>query len=188
MHLLASTGLAADVSNVISKGWKPMPSNGAEPRLELSQTPVAKTEMLIRKPVAEVFAAFVDPTLTSRFWFTKGSAPLAPGAQVRWDWELYGFSTQASVLEFVEHERIVVEWAAGEHATTIEWRFTARADGTTFVSITNAGYQGTGDERVAQALGSVEGFTFVLAGAKALLEHGIELNLVADRFPDGIPA
>jgi hypothetical protein len=26
----------------------------------------------------------------------------------------------------------------------------------------------------------------VLAGLKALLEHGIQLNLVADRFPKGI--
>jgi uncharacterized protein YndB with AHSA1/START domain len=29
--------------------------------------------MLIRKPVAEVFEAFVDPAITSRFWFNKGS-------------------------------------------------------------------------------------------------------------------
>jgi hypothetical protein len=29
------------------------------------------------------------------------------------------------------------------------------------------------------------GFTMVLASLKALLEHGIVLNLVADHFPDG---
>jgi hypothetical protein len=29
------------------------------------------------------------------------------------------------------------------------------------------------------------GFAMVLAGAKALLEHDIELNLVGDSFPDG---
>jgi len=34
---------------------------------------------------------------------------------------------------------------------------------------------------------STEGFAFVLAGAKALLEHGVLLNLVPDRFPDGLP-
>ena len=28
------------------------------------------------------------------------------------------------------------------------------------------------------------GFSLVLAGLKALLEHGIQLNLVADHFPD----
>jgi uncharacterized protein (DUF2249 family) len=30
------------------------------------------------------------------------------------------------------------------------------------------------------------GFTMVLAGLKALLEHGIELNLVADHFPNAL--
>ena len=35
--------------------------------------------------------------------------------------------------------------------------------------------------------GATEGFSFVLAGAKALLEHGLQLNLVPDRFPDGLP-
>jgi len=31
----------------------------------------AKVEMLIRKPLDEVFEAFVDPTITTKFWFTK---------------------------------------------------------------------------------------------------------------------
>lgn len=37
----------------------------------LTQQPVVKAEMLIRKPVEEVFEAFVDPAVTTRFWFTK---------------------------------------------------------------------------------------------------------------------
>lgn len=36
--------------------------------------PQAKAEMLIRKPVEEVFEAFVDPEITSKFWFTGGAA------------------------------------------------------------------------------------------------------------------
>jgi hypothetical protein len=31
---------------------------------------------------------------------------------------------------------------------------------------------------------STEGFALVLAGLKALLEYGINLNLVSDRHPD----
>jgi len=34
--------------------------------------------------------------------------------------------------------------------------------------------------------GSTEGFTLVIAGAKAYLEHGLQLNLVADRFSKGL--
>jgi uncharacterized protein YndB with AHSA1/START domain len=153
--------------------------------MKLETAPVAKAEMLIRKPVAEVFEAFVDPAITSRFWFTKGSGRLEPGKEVRWDWEMYKFSVPVQVKEVEQNKRIVVEWGAYQEPSTIEWTFTARPDDTTFVSITNSGFEGTGDEIVKKALDSTEGFTFVLAGLKALLEHNVELNLVPDRFPDG---
>jgi uncharacterized protein YndB with AHSA1/START domain len=153
--------------------------------MKLETAPVAKAEMLIRKPVAEVFEAFVDPAITSRFWFTKGSGRLEPGKEVRWDWEMYKFSVPVKVKEVEQNKRILVEWGAYEEPSTIEWTFTARPDDTTFVSITNSGFEGTGDEIVKKALDSTEGFTFVLAGLKALLEHNVELNLVPDRFPDG---
>lgn len=42
--------------------------------------------MLIRKPVAKVLSAFVDPATTTQFWFTKSSGRLEPGKNVRWDW------------------------------------------------------------------------------------------------------
>jgi hypothetical protein len=60
------------------------------------------------------------------------------------------------------------------------------ADDTTFVTITNAGFRGDPDQLVKQALNSTEGFALVLAGLKAFLEHKIQLNLVADRFPKGL--
>ncbi len=63
-----------------------------------------------------------------------------------------------------------------------------RAEDATFVSITNSGFQGDGDALVKQAMDSTAGFTMVLAGLKAWLEHNIHLNLIADRFPDGVVA
>jgi uncharacterized protein YndB with AHSA1/START domain len=154
--------------------------------LKLSKAPVAKAEMLIRKPVAEVFEAFVDPEVTSKFWFTRGSGRLEPGKQVQWDWQMYGFSMQVAVKAIEVNKRILVEWSADGSASIIEWILTARDDGTTFVSITNSGFSGEADEIVKQAIDGTEGFSFVLAGAKALLEHGVRLNLVPDRFPDGL--
>jgi len=62
----------------------------------------------------------------------------------------------------------------------------ARPDGTTFVSVTNKGFPGSETEAAQLALDATEGFAFVLAGGKALLELDVELNLVPDRFPDGI--
>lgn len=89
-----------------------------------TQAPITSRAMFIRRPAAEVFEAFVDPSITTRFWFTRGSGRLEPGRQVQWDREMYGISLQ--------------------------------------------------------------GHSFVLAGLKALLEHGVRLNLVADRYPRGI--
>jgi hypothetical protein len=68
----------------------------------------------------------------------------------------------------------------------VEWIFEPQEDGTTFVSITETGFSGDGDELVKQLTSSTEGFTLVLAGLKALLEHNVRLNLVADRYPKGI--
>jgi len=148
---------------------------------------VAKAEMLIRRPVEAVFEAFVDPAITSRFWFSRGSARLEPGASVRWDWEMYGFSVDAKVKRLEPNALLVVEWMGYGFPTDIQWVFTARRDKTTFVSITNTGFRGPVDEMARLVAEATEGFAFVLAGAKALLEHGVELNLVRDRFPDGLP-
>lgn len=149
--------------------------------------PRAKAEMLIRKPVAEVFEAFIDPEVTSKFWFTGGSGRLEPGRTVTWEWAMYGFSVPVEVKTVENNKRILVAWPGQSGQTSLEWSFTDRADGT-YVSIANWGFAGDDDQRVAEALDSTEGFTFVLAGAKAYLEHGIRLNLVQDKFPDGLPA
>ena len=53
----------------------------------------------------------------------------------------------------------------------MEWLFAPQKDGTTFVSITEAGFTGAGDELVKQVTDSTQGFSLVLAGLKALLEH-----------------
>jgi uncharacterized protein YndB with AHSA1/START domain len=150
--------------------------------------PVAKAEMLIRRPAADVFVAFSDPTITSMFWFTKGSAPLEVGKKVRWDWEMYGFSIDVEATVIEDDRRIVIEWPAPGGPTTVEWVFKPRPDRTTFVTVTNTGFRGSDEEIAQQVVGATEGFAFVLAGAKAFLEQGVFLDLVSDRFPDGLPA
>jgi len=152
--------------------------------MKINHVPFAKAEMLIRKPAAEVFEAFVNPAITSKFWFTKGSGRLETGKQIQWDWEMYGHSIQVSVKAIEENKRILIDWPGYGTLGTVEWVFTPSADNTTFVSITNTGFSGDGAEIVKQVAESTEGFTLVLAGLKALLEHNIILNLVPDRFPD----
>ena len=154
--------------------------------LQLKQVPIAKTGMLIRKPVADVFEAFINPDITTKFWFTKSSGRLEVGKQVQWDWEMYGISIPVTAKVIEANKRIVIEWPGYGSPTTVEWIFAPQEDGTTFVSITNAGFTGDGDALVKQATDSTQGFSLVLAGLKALLEHNVRLNLVADHHPDAI--
>ncbi len=153
--------------------------------VQLEHIAVAKAGMLMRKPVSEVFEAFVDPDITTRFWFSKASGRLERGKQVTWTWEMYGASTQVNAKVIEPNKRIVIEWDGYSGRTTVEWKFAARKDGTTFVSITESGWSGSGDQLLKYVTNSTEGFTLTLAGLKALLEHGVRLNAVADRFPNG---
>ena len=137
--------------------------------------------MLIRKPVNEVFEAFVDPAITTKFWFTKSNGRLEMGKRICWDWEMYGVSAKLEVKEIEQDKRIVVQF---DDDTTAEWIFTPRESEGTFVEIKNYGFKGNTSEVVNQVVDSTGGYTIVLCGLKALLEHNIALNLVADKFPD----
>ena len=154
--------------------------------LTLTHIPRSAAEMLIRRTPAQVFEAFVDPAITNQFWFTRGSGRLEVGKEVTWEWGMYGISIPVTARIIEPHRRLVIEWPGVSGATTVEWKFTDRAGGHTFVEVTESGFAGTGDEIVRQVADSTQGFSLTLAGLKAWLEHGIRLELVRDRYPEGI--
>jgi uncharacterized protein YndB with AHSA1/START domain len=89
--------------------------------MKLKERPVATAEMLIRKPADEVYEAFVDPAVSTKFWFTKGSDRLDAGKTVTWTWAMYGVSTRVEVKELVPGKRILIEWDAGtKEASAVE--------------------------------------------------------------------
>lgn len=142
--------------------------------------PIVKAEMLIRKPVSDVFNAFVDPAVTTKFWFTKSSGKLEAGKRARWDWEMYGVGDDIDVKAIEPDARIAFEWSFPK-SNLVEMTFTPHAKGT-IVSIINSGLR-TGDV-IAEALDLTGGWNIVLCSAKAWLEHGIKLNAVADKAPN----
>jgi len=146
----------------------------------------AETGMLIRKPVAEVFEAFIDPVITTKFWFTKSTGKLEKGKQVTWTWEMYNVSSEVDVKDIIPNKKIEIEWGgAADDVLRVEWSFKVLSDQSTFVNILMDGFTGDTETVVEKVSGSVGGFTWVLAGLKAYLEHNIQLNLIADRFPEG---
>jgi uncharacterized protein YndB with AHSA1/START domain len=147
---------------------------------------IVETPMMIRRPVAEVFRAFIDPAITTKFWFTKSSGPLETGKTITWEWEMYKVTTEVQVLDIVPDQLIATVW--GDPATKVDYTFTAINAEQTYVVIKNYGFELSYNELLRTVMDSTGGFTTVLDGMKAYLEHGIQLNLIADKFPGNIPS
>ena len=142
---------------------------------------MVETQMLIRKPIAEVFRAFIDPQITTQFWFTKSDGNLEKGKRVKWEWEMYNVSAEVQVNEIIDNQLISIEW--DNPSTTVDIEFTEIEEGVTYIVIKNYGFSQTGNELIEAIMNNTGGFTTVLDGLKAYLEHGIKLNLIGDKFP-----
>lgn len=146
--------------------------------------PTVEAQMLVRKPVSIVFQAFIDPSITTKFWFTKSSGKLEVGKTITWEWEMYGVSDTIRVNEIVPDKKISIEW--DNPATTVDFEFTSLAEDQTYVIIKNYGFSQKGSDLIEAIKNNTGGFTTVLDGLKAWLEFEIELNLVKDKFPKEI--
>ena len=143
----------------------------------------AKARIRIRRPRSEVFAAFADAEKMSKFWFSRQDSGLTEGETSTWFLgvgpDAYSFEVQ--VKEFCEPERIVIEWQGLDgHYTKVTWTFEEVNEGHTILTIEESGFSGDGKSIVARIVDSTCGFNQVIVAAKALVEHGIELNVVAD--------
>jgi uncharacterized protein YndB with AHSA1/START domain len=151
-----------------------------------SDVPAVEVEMGIRRPPPEVFRAFVDPAVTTRFWFSKSSGALTEGETVTWEWEKYGATAEVRVREIREPERILIDWGDGEAFSSVEFRFNPWGEAATHMQVLETGIDVDPEQAVARIADSTGGFTMVLCAAKALLEHDIELRAVQDRNPDNV--
>lgn len=137
-------------------------------------------QMLIRKPIAEVFEAFINPEITKNFWFTKSTGKLEAGKTITWTWEMYDVSSEVQVLEILPNRIIKTLW--GSPANNVDYEFQEMKNGT-LVTIKSYGYEKSGEDMMRVINDNTGGFTTVLDGCKAWLEHGINLNLIVDKFP-----
>lgn len=147
----------------------------------------AKSGMLIRRPAGKVFEAFVNPDVTTQFWFTEGSGRLEEGKTVTWTWGQFGVSADITVTSIELNELIQFQWPSGEEESafrTVELSFESKREGTTFVQVVESGFDKNDDQLINQIAGQTEGWTLVLSALKAWLEHGINLNLISDHKPN----
>ena len=146
----------------------------------MSPTIYVEAQMLIRKPIEDVFEAFINPEITTNFWFTKSTGKLEEGKTVTWEWKMYGVKSEVKVHQIIPNELIRTEW--GSPSTNVDYEFKTMEKGT-LVVIKSYGFSQTGEDLLRQVNDNTGGFTTVLDGCKAYLEHGIKLNLIEDKFP-----
>lgn len=139
-----------------------------------------QAQMLIRKPIHEVFEAFINPEITTNFWFTKSTGKLEEGKTIIWEWEMYDAKSEVKVLQIIPNQLIKTEW--GLFSNNVDYEFKEMEKGT-LVIIKSYGYSEKGDELLSVINDNTGGFTTVLDGCKAYLEHGINLKLIEDKFP-----
>lgn len=144
--------------------------------MEEEKTPRVETQMTIRKPVSTVFDAFIDPTITTKFWSSMSDGKLVQGKTVTWEWEMYKISTKVFIKAIIPNQLISMEW--GTPTTTVVYEFIKLGPDTTYVTIKNYGFQQKGAHLREAIKDNTGGFTTVLDGLKAYLEH----NLIADKY------
>ncbi|MCO8269481.1 hypothetical protein M1L60_02620 [Actinoplanes sp. TRM 88003] len=99
---------------------------------------------------------------------------LETGARVHWKFKIAGAETDVEVVAADPNRRLDLRW---DDTRTLTITFDDRGD-TTLVGVRIADF--TGDDAAAEAIGTMSGFTLVLASLKMLLEHNIEGDLMYD--------
>lgn len=138
---------------------------------------ITECQMLIRKPIEEVFNAMIDPKVTTQFWFTHSSGKLEKDKKITWKWEMYGVEAQVEVMEIIQNQKIHFNWG-----NEVTFEYQKISDNQTYVIVKEFGYELENEELIQKIKDSTGGFTTVLDGMKCWLEHRINLNLVKDKF------
>jgi uncharacterized protein YndB with AHSA1/START domain len=143
----------------------------------------AKASIRIRRTPSEAFSAFADAGAMSKFWFTRRDDGLKQGESVTW---FLGsgedaFAFDVRVKELNHPRKIVIEWENGGEYTQVAWSFDETEHGDTILTIEESGFTGSHEAILERVIDSTGGFNQVIVAAKALIEHGVELSVVADR-------
>lgn len=142
----------------------------------------AKAQILVRRSRDEVFNAFVDPVVMSKFWFKRKDQGLREGDTITW---FVGDASDALEIEvrvksIKQPSQIIIEWGQDGQFTTVSWTLVEQNSDVTRLVIEEHGFIGSRDEAVSQALDSTGGFNQMIVALKALLEHNSTINVVED--------
>jgi|SRR5579871_3533831 len=135
-----------------------------------------QVQLKIRKPVAEVFNAVVDPKTLTRYFVQTSSGPLVEGATVKWVFaEAQDHPFDVIVREVRKNERVVLEWPGGHgYQTSVTMEFKPLDGENTMVQISESGWHA--DSPLSLACGNAGGWMHMMCCLKALLEYDVRLR------------
>ena len=141
----------------------------------------AIAKIRIFKPPSDVFTAFADAVEMSKFWFTRRDNGLKKGETVTWylgsGQDAYAFEVRVTELD--EPNTLSIEWEGEDGNTTeVTWTFEGTDDGETILTIEESGFTGNEEAIIERVMDSTGGFNQVIVAAKALIEHGVAVNVV----------
>lgn len=143
---------------------------------------IAQARSIIRATPEKVFEAFADPNLMKQFWFHRDDDGFKADESVTFylgdSEDAFGFT--AHVLELKPHSLIHIKWGDENGWTEVKWMLEAADSGDTLLTIEESGFAGSSEEVASKVADSTKGFNQVIIAAKALIEHGVAINVVSD--------
>ncbi|MBZ4375633.1 SRPBCC domain-containing protein [Corallococcus sp. AS-1-6] len=138
--------------------------------------PKFQVQLKIRKPVAQVFEAVVNPAKLSGYFVKTSSGPLAAGTTVKWSFAEAPGEFDVITREVTPHERIVFEWPAdGGYNTRVEMNFVPLDAGNTLVKISESGWKPDA-QGIKASYDNAGGWMHMMLCLKGSLEFGINLR------------
>ena len=135
-----------------------------------------QVQLKIRKPVAEVFDAVVNPGKLTGYFLQTSSGPLAQGATVTWKFAEVDEPFDVVVGQVIKNERIAFDWpqeAGG--STQVQMVFKPMDADNTMVQISEGGWRETPEGSKASH-SNAGGWMHMMCSLKGYLEYGINLR------------
>ncbi len=130
---------------------------------------------IIRKPIAEVFDAIVNPLKIVNYFTSAVSGNIAVGEEVFWEFKDANGSETISILAVDENARFSFEWTASGQSARVDIQLTAKEANQTKITITEGPFD-LSEQQVKRMMGQTHGWVDFICSLKAWLYTGINLR------------
>ncbi len=129
----------------------------------------------IKKPIEDVFNAFVDNSIITKYFTTGASAPIAKkGDKIQWNWGEH--KTDIVITEFIKNKTVEFDWPGYKVDYDTHVKFEFKEDkGSVIVYVTEENWK-KDDAGIDSALANNGGWTDMLKSMKAWVVYGIDLR------------